>query len=214
MAVDYTTTQSRARRRARRVEVEASSLVRRVDWVLLTAVAAIVAYGLWAIAGITQHDVTGNPNYYVVRQVSFVAVGLVALVVAALIDPAVYHRYSRLLYAAAVGLVAFVFLAGPVTRGSRRWLDLGPFRFQPSEFGKLLLVLFLAAFLADRYKRVAAGDVRVTLLCDRARARADRPRLPAARLRHRPRLRRGARSPCCSSPAPAGSSSRRSARWC
>ena len=163
MAVDYTTTQSRARRRARRVEVEASSLVRRVDWLLLCAVAGIVAYGLWAIAGITQHDVAGNPNYYVVRQVSFVAVGLVALVAAALIDPGVYHRYSRLLYAIAVGLVAFVFLAGPVTRGSRRWLDLGPFRFQPSEFGKLLLVFFLAAFLADRYRRVAEGDTRVTL---------------------------------------------------
>ena len=110
MALDYTTTQSRARRRARRVEVEASSLVRRVDWVLLTAVAGIVAYGLWAIAGITQHDVTGNPDYYVVRQASFVAVGALALVVAALIDPAVYHRYSRLLYAAAVGLVAIVLL--------------------------------------------------------------------------------------------------------
>jgi rod shape determining protein RodA len=163
MAVDYTTTQSRARRRARRVEVEASSLVRRVDWVLLSAVAGIVAYGLWAIAGITQHDVAGNPNYYVVRQVSFVAVGALALLVAAVIDPAVYHRYSRLLYAGTVGLMVFVFLAGPVTRGSRRWLDLGPFRFQPSEFGKLLLVLFLAAFLADHYRRVAAGDPRVTL---------------------------------------------------
>ena len=163
MAVDYTTTQSRARRRARRVEVEASSLVRRVDWVLLSAVAAIVGYGLWAIAGITEHDVAGNADYYVVRQASFVAVGLVALLAAAVIDPAVYHRYSRLMYAVAVGPVAFVFLAGPVTRGSRRWLDLGPFRFQPSEFGKLLLVLFLAAFLADRYKRVAEGDPRVTL---------------------------------------------------
>ena len=163
MAVDYTTTQSRARRRARRVELEASSLVRRVDWVLVSAVAAIVAYGLWALAGITERDVTGNPNYYVVRQGIFVAVGVAALVAAALIDPAVYRRYSRLLYAGTVGLMAFVFLAGPVTRGSRRWLDLGPFRFQPSEFGKLLLVLFLSAFLADRYKRVAAGDPRVTL---------------------------------------------------
>jgi rod shape determining protein RodA len=162
MAVDYTTTQSRARRR-RRVEVEASSLVRRVDWVLLSAVAAIVGYGLWAIAGITHHDVAGNPNYYVVRQTTFAAVGMAALVGAALIDPAVYRRYSRLLYVSAVGLMAFVFLAGPVTRGSRRWLNLGPFRFQPSEFGKLLLVLFLAAFLADRYKRVAAGESRVTL---------------------------------------------------
>ncbi len=163
MAVDYTTTQSRARRRARRVEVEASSLVRRVDWVLVSAVAAIVAYGLWAVSGITQHDVTGNPNYYVVRQGIFVAVGVAALVCAALIDPGVYRRYSRLLYAGTVGLMAFVFLAGPVTRGSRRWLDLGPFRFQPSEFGKLFLVLFLAAFLADRSKRINAGDPRVTL---------------------------------------------------
>ena len=59
--------------------------------------------------------------------------------------------------------MAFVFLAGTVTRGSRRWIDLGFFRFQPSEFGKLLLVLFLAAFLADRYKRIQAGDPRVTL---------------------------------------------------
>jgi rod shape determining protein RodA len=163
MAVDYTTTRSRARRRARRVEVEASSLVRRVDWVLLSAVGGIVAYGLWAIAGITEHDVTGNPKYYVVRQASFAAVGLLALLAAALINPAVYHRYSRLLYAVAIGLMAFVFIAGPVTRGSRRWLNLGPFRFQPSEFGKLLLVFFLAAFLADRYRRVAAGDPRVTL---------------------------------------------------
>ena len=42
--------------------------LRRLDWVLLAAVAAIVGYGLWAIAGITRHDIPGNPNYYVVRQ--------------------------------------------------------------------------------------------------------------------------------------------------
>ena len=47
-----------------------------------------------------------------------------------------------------------VFLAGPVTRGSRRWIDLGSFRFQPSEFGKLLFVLALAGFLAERAKRI------------------------------------------------------------
>ena len=52
----------------------------------------------------------------------------------------------------------FVFLAGTVARGSKRWIDLGFFRFQPSEFGKLLVVLALAGFLADRYRRV--GRVR------------------------------------------------------
>ena len=55
-------------------------------------------------------------------------------------------------------------VAGAATRGSRRWIDIGFFRFQPSEFGKVLLALFLAAFLADRAKRLdefrdAAGAI-------------------------------------------------------
>jgi rod shape determining protein RodA len=43
---------------------------------------------------------------------------------------------------------------GTSVRNTRRWIDIGAFRFQPSEFGKLLLVLFLAAFLAERGKRI------------------------------------------------------------
>ncbi|MDQ3874155.1 MAG: rod shape-determining protein RodA, partial [Actinomycetota bacterium] len=47
-----------------------------------------------------------------------------------------------------------VLVAGEVTRGSRRWIELGFFKFQPSEFGKLLLVLSIAGFLAARSKRL------------------------------------------------------------
>jgi rod shape determining protein RodA len=53
-----------------------------------------------------------------------------------------------------------VFLAGPQTRGSKRWLDVGFITFQPSEFGKLFFILALAAFLADRTRRLA--DPRTT----------------------------------------------------
>src|SRR3954447_25094139 len=52
-------------------------------------------------------------------------------------------------------------MAGTVARGSKRWIDVGFFRFQPSEFGKLLVVLALAGYLADRYRRV--GEARVVL---------------------------------------------------
>ena len=54
-----------------------------------------------------------------------------------------------------------VFPLADTTRGSKRWIDLGPFQFQPSEFGKLLFVLALAGFLADRARRL--GDPRVVL---------------------------------------------------
>jgi rod shape determining protein RodA len=54
-----------------------------------------------------------------------------------------------------------VFPLADETRGSRRWIEVGPFQFQPSEFGKLLFVLALAGFLADRARRL--NDPRVVL---------------------------------------------------
>ncbi len=155
--------QARVRSRARRAEAEAASLARRVDWVLLGAVAALVAYGLRAIDGITAHDVSGNPHYFLVRQAIYAGAGVVAMAIAALLDPDLYRRAGRLIYGGTIALMAFIFVAGPVTRGSRRWIDVGFFRFQPSEFGKLFFVLFLAGYLADRSKRVAAGDTRASL---------------------------------------------------
>ena len=158
----YTPTE-RARARARRRELtQEASLLARLDWLMLGAVLAIVAFGVWSIAGITRHDVAGSPDYYVYRQLVFVAIGLVGLVVMILIDPEVYHRFERQIYVGTLSLFAFVFLAGTVARGSKRWVDLGFFRFQPSEFGKLLVVLALAGFLADRFRRMGGWRTSLT----------------------------------------------------
>jgi rod shape determining protein RodA len=141
----------RTRRAERR---ESLALVHRVDWILLTAVGALVAYGLWVIAGITRFDVPGNRDYFVVRQALFASVGAVGLVTLAFVDPRLYRRFKLPIFAGIVGLMLLVYATGTAVRGSTRWIDLGFFRFQPSEFGKLLLVLFLAAFVADRGKRI------------------------------------------------------------
>jgi rod shape determining protein RodA len=153
---------SRARARARRRElVQAAPLLARLDWVMLLAVAGIVAFGLWVISGITRDDVPGDPTYYVYRQFVFVAIGVLALAVGILVDPDVYRRFQKHIYLATLLLFAVVFLAGTVARGSKRWIDLGFYRFQPSEFGKLLVVLALAGFVAERYRRL--GDPRTVL---------------------------------------------------
>ena len=88
-------------------------------------------------------------------------------------------------------VIAFVLLVGHAARGSTRWISLGFFTFQPSEFGKLLFVLALAGMLAERQR--AVGDVGDDAEGRRARARARRARLRPARPRHRARLPRGAR---------------------
>jgi rod shape determining protein RodA len=156
--VDYA---SRAAGRARRREAaDVASFVRRLDWFLIGSVGLLVGYGLWAIADITRHDVTGNQHYYVMRQAVYAAIGVIGLVLAVLINPDIYRRRWRSIFGGTSFLIAIVLLTGPI-RGSKRWLDVGFFRFQPSEFGKVLFVLALAGFLAERSRRL--NDVRTTL---------------------------------------------------
>jgi rod shape determining protein RodA len=141
---------ARARRRgAERVQ----SFARRLDWMLLLAVAGLVVYGLWAIGGVTAADE---------RQGAYVAVGTVGLIACLFVDPDLYRRHQRVLYALLIALLLLVIATAPVVRGSQRWLDIGSFRFQPSEFGKLLLVLALAGFVADRGKRIV--EARTVLM--------------------------------------------------
>ena len=163
MAEYVDTVQTRRRRRpAQFTRSEERSLVARLDWVLLAAAAGLVAFGLWAISGITTHDVPGDPDYFVTRQIIFASVGVVLMVGVIFIDPAYYQRWKAGLYGLMIGLMVLVELVGTVARGSRRWIDVSFFRFQPSEFGKLLFVLFIAAFLADRIRRIE--DARTPLL--------------------------------------------------
>jgi rod shape determining protein RodA len=145
---------TRRRRPLRLARVEGAPLLVRLDWVLLAATAALLAYGLWAISGITRHDVPDNASYFLTRQLIFACVGVVLMVGAVLVDPQWYRRSKTLLYTVMVGMIALVYAVGTVARGSRRWIDVSFFRFQPSEFAKLLFVLFIAAFLADRLRRI------------------------------------------------------------
>jgi rod shape determining protein RodA len=159
--IEVVDTATRGLRPVRREALEVASFVRRLDWVLLGAAAALVGYGLWAIAGITRHDIPGDSSYYVVRQGVYAAAGSLGLLALVFVDPDHYRRHKRLIYGGTVSVMLLVLLGGTVSRHSKRWLDLGFFRFQPSEFGKLLFVLALAGFLADRARRL--GDARTVI---------------------------------------------------
>jgi rod shape determining protein RodA len=149
--IDYASSRPRP---IARDHVDVFGFVRRLDWILLLAVGGIVAYGLWAVAGITRFDVEGDENYYVVRQAIAVGLGFTGFLVALAIDPDRYRRAQKPIYVATLLGMLLVFPLADATRGSKRWIELGPFQFQPSEFGKLLFVLALAGFLADRARRL------------------------------------------------------------
>jgi rod shape determining protein RodA len=138
----------------RRDTVDLAALVRRLDLVLLLAAGALVGYGLWAVSGITRFDVPGDPNYFVVRQAIAAAVGGAGLVLAAVIPTSLYRRHWRAIFVGAICLMVVVFAFAEAIRGSKRWIDLGPIQFQPSEFGKVLFVLAIAGFLVERQREL------------------------------------------------------------
>jgi rod shape determining protein RodA len=143
---------------ARSEAVGLGGVLRRLDWVLLGALAATAGYGLWASNGITMHDAGGSA---MTRQALYLFAGGLLFLAALFVDPDTYRRLWRPIYFGTLALMVFVLVAGAVARGSKRWVDVGFFKFQPSEFGKVLFVLALAGLLAERSR--SSNSVRTTL---------------------------------------------------
>ncbi|HEX3224691.1 MAG TPA: FtsW/RodA/SpoVE family cell cycle protein, partial [Gaiellaceae bacterium] len=141
-----------------------SNVVRSLDWVLVAGVVGLVAVGLWAISGVTRFDVPGSPQHYLQRQIAYAVIGGLALLIGVVIDPDIYRRYWRPIFIGTIALIAIVLLVGKAARGSTRWINVGFFTFQPSEFGKLLCVLALAGFLAERARSTSETSTTLRAL--------------------------------------------------
>jgi rod shape determining protein RodA len=162
MTIEAVDRRSRGLRTHRRSEaVGLGGVLRRLDWVLLAGLAATAGYGLWAIDGITMHDPGGSS---MTRQALYVFVGGLLFLAALFVDPHTYRSLWRPIYFGTLGLMVFVLAAGAATRGSRRWVDVGFFKFQPSEFGKVLFVLALAGLLAERSRSITSARATLTAL--------------------------------------------------
>ncbi len=137
----------------------------RLDPLLLLASLGLVATSLVALNGATQSDITGDPNYYVHRQAAYAAVGLVLMYAVSRVD---YSRLRELrypVYGLLLGIILLVLAVAGATRGTRAWIELPFFNFQPSEIGKVLLIVALSGFLVDRMRRMGRDTTaRIMLL--------------------------------------------------
>jgi cell division protein FtsW len=128
----------------------------RLDYLLLGAVGALVLLGLmlvysgsYDLAFITKD---GNSAYYLLRQVVFLAIGLVAMLVLARSDYMMWRRWSVLLMFGALVFLGIVLLFGSERYGAQRTLLDGS--IQPSEVVKLITVLYIADWLASKGDRL------------------------------------------------------------
>jgi rod shape determining protein RodA len=136
-----------------------------MDWPLAFATVALAAFSVFTLGEATQSDVPGDPRYFVDRQAIYCLLGLVGMLALTRID---YSRFRELrvgIYTFLCASIAMVFVFGFTARGSRRAIEFPFFSFQPSELGKLLLVLALAGFVIDGARRGSARQRTVRYLC-------------------------------------------------
>jgi rod shape determining protein RodA len=133
--------------------VERRGVVLRIDPLLMLAAFGLIACSLITLKGATRTTDPGHPLYYVERQGIYAGVGLLVAVLLARLDYSRLREYKFALYGLVIALNVVVFGA-PAIRGSHRWIPFPLLQFQSSEFGKVLLIVSLAAFLVDRSRRL------------------------------------------------------------
>jgi rod shape determining protein RodA len=119
-------------------------LYHHVDWVLLGAVLAICLIGLAMI-----YSATGGAGRVYWTQIYALGIGLAAMAICLTFDYRSLADKSHWSYFAMMAALVGVLIFGAVRGGSRRWLDLGTFNLQPSEFAKAVLALMLAKMLGE-----------------------------------------------------------------
>jgi rod shape determining protein RodA len=137
----------------------------RLDPLLLLATLGLVACSLIALNSATANDIAGKPDYYVMRQGIYAGIGVVLMYALSRLD---YSRLRELrypVYGVLIGLLVFVLGIAQATRGSKAWIELPGFQFQPSELGKVLLIAALGGFVVDRMRRMGRDTTaRIMLL--------------------------------------------------
>jgi rod shape determining protein RodA len=112
----------------------------------------------------TRNVVPGDPGYYVNRQIVYLVLGGVLMLVLARVDYARLRPLKNAVYALLMGSILAVLGVGSSANGSQRAISLSFFSFQGSELGKVLLILALSAFVVDRARRLRERDTTARVM--------------------------------------------------
>ena len=115
---------------------------------MLLAILALCAIGVAMIYSTTSDPTRGSSHMYVTQMYAIV-IGLVVMAATLGFDYRTFTDKSHLIYIGMLCLLVYVLGFGAVVMGARRWIPLGLFNFQPSEFAKIAVALVLAKFFGE-----------------------------------------------------------------
>ena len=122
----------------------------KIIWPIVLPTSSLCIFGLVLLRS-TSFDSIGSSTNYITfyNQLQWMGIGLLVFIFMQFIRLKILNEYAYHLYIfLIISLIITYFM--PERGGSSRWIEMGPFSFQPSEFGKIILVCALAKFLSDR----------------------------------------------------------------
>ncbi len=128
---------------------------RYFDFPLAGIILFIVCIGLvmvYSTSAYRGQELYNDSGYFVKRQIVFALVATVIMFLLSKVDYRIYMRYAKSILLIAMALLVLVYIIGTASHGSARWLYIGPFGFQPSEFAKLALIIYTAAVCTRKSK--------------------------------------------------------------
>ncbi|OFW19540.1 MAG: rod shape-determining protein RodA [Acidobacteria bacterium RIFCSPLOWO2_02_FULL_65_29] len=123
-------------------------LYHHIDWALVGAVLALCAIGVVMIFSTTAGQARGSSPLFL-TQIYAIVLGLCAMAFMLSLDYRTFTDKSHFIYVALLAVLVYVLYNGDVRMGAQRWIALGAFNVQPSEFAKIGLALLLAKFFGE-----------------------------------------------------------------
>jgi rod shape determining protein RodA len=136
----------------------------RIDPLLLLATVGLIACSVYVVGSATHDDIAGNPHYYLVRQAAYGVVGLVLMYALSRMDYSRLREWRFGVYGTMIALILLVLAIGSAAKGSQRWIPLPFFNLQPSELGKVLLVVALGGFMVERIRKLSEVETTSRIL--------------------------------------------------
>ncbi|NKB59436.1 MAG: rod shape-determining protein RodA [Alphaproteobacteria bacterium] len=125
-----------------RSETRLTQKIWQINWALVLLITIVASIGF----AMLYSAANGNLSPWASRQMIVFAAGFVVMFVIALIDIRFWMRYAYIFYALTLALLAGVEVIGVERGGAKRWIDIGLFQLQPSEFMKIAMILALARY--------------------------------------------------------------------
>lgn len=140
----------------------------KFDYLLVITISALLIVGLMMIYSATfalGYQLHDQPTYYFIRQILWMGIGLLALIILARVEYHTWRRFSIPIMAVTLLLLGLVLLIGDIRFGGQRWLVNGS--IQPSELSKLAIIIYIADWLSskgDQIRKVSYGLIPFAIL--------------------------------------------------